>query len=75
MQEYTPLPLKQNTLEEKRVNIELDIEGEKIPCVREKFEYPENIKNETKIEGYTKFKIKWEDLEEFLKDKKSKLNS
>lgn len=55
--------LQPNNFENKRVNFELDIEGVKIPCWKEDFSYPENIQNETQIEGYEKIKIERKMLE------------
>lgn len=42
---------------DKRENIILEIDGQKIEAVKYYFEYPERIQKETLIKGYTRYKI------------------
>ncbi len=52
----------------KREVFSIEVFGEKLEVTKEEFTYSEKIQNETKIEGYTKYKINQHDIENFLED-------
>lgn len=53
---------KQESQSDEEKEINLDVESLPISCYKKEFYYPDKIQKETKIEGYERIKIPWENL-------------